>query len=94
MKLKIEIPRQCRYIRLDQNGVWTNPKSSLNAERIIRGNNLEIVSEEVFGDVYIVHISHQKETWYKILKLFQCGLDTEICLHSWQNFVMEDMKAS
>ena len=45
MKLKIEIPRQCRYIRLDQNGVWTNPRSSLNAERIIKGNNLEIVGE-------------------------------------------------
>jgi len=56
MKLKIEIPRQCRYIRLDQNGVWTNPKSSLNAERIIKGNNLEIVGEEVFGDVYIVRV--------------------------------------
>jgi|ETNvirenome_6_85_1030632.scaffolds.fasta_scaffold440100_1 hypothetical protein len=56
MKLKIELPKKCRYIFLDYNNSWLNAQSTTKAEKYIRYNRLEIVGENVINDMYIVKV--------------------------------------
>ena len=56
MKVKIEIPGQCRYIFLDYNNSWLSVRSTNQAEKFIRYNRLEVVGEEVVGESYVVKV--------------------------------------